>query len=237
VRAHRPAVDRSDCPSSAPGREAQVRLAWSIDATAPTEIVPGLVRWSAPHPEWKSDAEPGSSSDWEQMVGSVLYEVPAGVVVLIDPLLPMVERGLFLHWLDGRVAGRPVSILTTIHWHRRDREELAERYRENTTRVWNYLPPGVEQKPLHRAGETLFWLPAVATLVAGDRLIGDGAGGVQVCPQSWLTEVPADRAEVAGLLRELLVLPIERVLVSHGEPVLRQGHAALRRAIVEAEGG
>jgi hypothetical protein len=199
--------------------------------------VSGLVRWSAPHPEWKSDAEPGSSSDWEQMVGSVLYETPGGVVVLIDPLLPMTDRERFLAWLDARVAGRPVSILTTIHWHRRDREELAERYRENTTRVWNYLPPGVAQRPLHRAGETLFWLPAVATLVAGDRLIGDGAGGVQVCPQSWLTEVPADRAEVAGLLRELLVLPIERVLVSHGEPVLSAGHKALARAVAEAEAG
>jgi hypothetical protein len=206
-----------------------------IDALTPTEIAPGLVRWTAPHPEWKADAEPGSSSDWEQMVGSVLYETPAGVVVLIDPLLPTVGRGLFLHWLDEHVEGRPVSILTTIQWHRRDREELAERYRENTTRVWNYLPPGVEQRPLYRAGETLFWLPAVAALVAGDRLIGDGTGGVQVCPQSWLTEVPANRAEVAGLLRELLVLPIERVLVSHGEPVLRQGHAALGRAIAEAE--
>ncbi len=195
------------------------------------------MRWSAPHPEWKSDAEPGSSSDWEQMVGSVLYETPAGVVVLIDPLLPMVERELFLHWLDERVAGRQVSILTTIRWHRRDREELAERYRENSTRVWNYLPAGVEQRRLYRAGETLLWLPGVATLVSGDRLIGDGAGGVQVCPQSWLAEVPANRAEVAGLLRELLVLPIERVLVSHGEPVLSDGHRALERAIAEAEAG
>ena len=85
----------------------------------------------------------------------------------------------------------------------------------------------MEQRPLRGAGETLFWLPAVATLVAGDRLIGDGAGGLQVCPESWLTGVRVDRAEVAGLLRELLELPIERVLVSHGEPVLRQGHAAL----------
>jgi hypothetical protein len=171
------------------------------------------------------------------MVGSVLYETPAGVVVLIDPLLPAAEREQFLDWLDERVAGRPVSILTTIQWHRRDREELAERYRANSTRVWNYLPPGVEQRPLYRAGETLFWLPAVAALGAGDRLIGDEAGGVQVCPQSWLAKVPANRAEVAGLLRELLVLPIERILVSHGEPVLRQGHTALRHAIAEAEGG
>jgi hypothetical protein len=208
-----------------------------IDATIPTEIAPGLLRWTAPHPDWKPPADPGGSSDWDRMVGSVLYETPAGVVVLIDPLLPSSEREQFLDWLDERVRGRPVSILTTIQWHRRDREELAERYRANSTRVWNYLPPGVEQQPLYRAGEILFWLPAVAALVAGDRLIGDGAGGVQVCPQSWLTRVPANRAEVAGLLRPLLVLPIERVLVSHGEPVLRQGHAALERAIAEAEGG
>jgi hypothetical protein len=203
--------------------------------SAVTEIVPGLLRWTAPHPEWKPQAPPGSSSDWDQLVGSVLYETPAGVVVLIDPLLPAAQREQFLEWLDERVAGRPVSILTTIQWHRRDREQLAERYRANSTRVWNYLPPGVQQRPLYRAGEILFWLPDVAALVAGDRLIGDGAGGVQVCPESWLAEVPANRAEVAGLLRELLVLPIERILVSHGEPVLRWGHAALKRAIEEAE--
>jgi hypothetical protein len=208
-----------------------------IGSSVPIEIAPGLLRWSAPHPEWSARAQPGNSDDWDQMVGSVLYETPAGVVALIDPLLPSAERETFLHWLDERVAGRPVSVLTTIQWHRRDREELAERYRANSTRVWNYLPPGVEQRPLYRAGEILFWLPAVAALVAGDRLIGDGAGGVQVCPQSWLAEVPANRVEVAGLLRELLVLPIERVLVSHGEPVLSGGHAALERAIAEAENG
>jgi len=168
------------------------------------------------------------------VVGSVLYELP-GTVVLIDPLLPSAERERFLGWLDARVAGRPVSILTTIHWHRRDRCELAARYRANTTRVWNYVPAGVEQRPLRGAGETLFWLPAVAALVAGDRLVGDGEGGVRVCPQSWLEGVRASRADVAGLLRPLLELPIERVLVSHGEPVLRQGHAALEQAIAEAE--
>jgi len=179
---------------------------------------------------------PGSSSDWQPMVGSVLYE-PPGTVALIDPLLPSDGRAKFLDLLDERVAGRPVSILTTIRWHRRDRRELAERYRANTTRAWNYVPPGVEQRPLRGAGETLFWLPAVAALVAGDRLIGDGHGGVRVCPQSWLEDVRANRADVAGLLRPLLELPIERVLVSHGEPVLHEGHAALAAAIAEAEAG
>jgi hypothetical protein len=200
----------------------------------PAEIAPGLLRWTAPHPDWDPQAEHGSSDDWDQMVGSVLYELP-GTVVLIDPLLPSTERAQFLAWLDQRVAGRPVSILTSIRWHRRDRRELAERYRANTTRAWNMVPAGVQQRPLRGGGETLFWLPAVAALVAGDRLIGAEGGGLRVCPQSWLEDVRANRVEIAALMRPLLELPIERVLVSHGEPVLHEGHAALARAIAEAE--
>jgi hypothetical protein len=168
------------------------------------------------------------------MVGSVLYELP-DIVVLIDPLLPAEGRQSFLQWLDERVAGRPVTILTTIHWHRRDRRELAERYRANTTRAWNYVPLDVEQRPLRGAGETLFWLPMPATLIAGDRLIGAEGGGVSVCPESWLEQVRVDCAGLADLLRPLLGLPIERVLVSHGEPVLHGGRAELARALSGAE--
>ncbi len=164
----------------------------------------------------------------------MLYELPE-VLVLIDPLLPSVGRPEFLSWLDQRVAGRPVSILTTIHWHRRDRDELAERYRANSSRAWNALPAGVEQRPLRGAGETLFWLPAAATLVAGDRLIGVPDEGLRVCPESWLSKVQVDRPGVARLLRPLIELPIERVLVSHGQPVLHDGRAALARAIADGE--
>ena len=196
------------------------------------EIVPGLLRWSAPHPEWKPDAAPGSSSDWDEMVGSVLYE-PADVVVLIDPLLPAQGREQFLAWLDARVAGRPVSILTTITWHRRDREQLAERYSSHSSRAWNAVPAGVVPRPLRGAGETLFWLPGAQALVAGDRLI-ERAGRLSVCPESWLADVRVDRAGLARLLRPLLELPIERLLVSHGGPVLHDGRAALARALEEA---
>jgi hypothetical protein len=161
-------------------------------------------------------------------------------MVLFDPLLPTHERDAFLEWLDERVAGLPVSILTTIRWHRRDRDELAARYRANSARAWNRVPAGVEPKPLHRAGEILFWLPGALTLVAGDRLIGAEGGEagreLRVCPESWLEGVSADRVEVAGFMRQLLELPIERVLVSHGQPVLRGGHGALARAIAEARG-
>jgi hypothetical protein len=197
------------------------------------EIVPGLLRWTAPHPDWEARAAPGSAGDWDEQVGSVLYELP-DAVALIDPLLPSEDRAGFLDWLDARIGSRPVSILTTIRWHRRDREELAERYRSRTSRAWNAVPPGVTPRPLRGAGETMLWLPAVATLVPGDRLIGARGGGLQVCPQSWLEDVHVDRPALAELLRALVELPIERVLVSHGEPVLRDGAAALVRAIAQA---
>jgi len=198
------------------------------------------VRWLAPHPDWDPQAAGGSSGDWPQLVGCVLYELPE-IVVLIDPLIPSDRREAFLRWLDDLVAARAVTILTTIHWHRRSREELAQRYRSHTSRAWNVLPAGVERRPIRGAGETLFWLGAAATLVVGDRLIGvqgDAAGHqLRVCPQSWLTRVRADRADVAGLMRPLLELPIERVLVSHGEPVLHGGHLALADALAEASAG
>lgn len=201
----------------------------------PVEIVPGLLRWTAPHPDWNPQASPGSSGDWEENVGSALYELPEALA-LIDPLLPSEDRSEFLQWLDGRIEARPVSVLTTIRWHRRDREELAERYRSTTSGAWNAIPHGVKPLPLRGAGELMFWLPGVATLVAGDRLIGGRDGLLQLCPESWLADVHVDRLGLAELLRPLLELPVERVLVSHGEPVLRDGRAELARAIAEAKG-
>jgi hypothetical protein len=54
-----------------------------------------------------------------------------------------------------------------------------------------------------------------------------------MCPQSWLEYLPTrltvDR--LRDLLMPLLDLPIELILVSHGEPVLAGGHAQLRAAL------
>ena len=204
-------------------------------AVIPQQIEPGLLRWRAPHPDWKPDAVPASAEDWEQEVGCVLFEAPDSVV-LFDPLLPVEGRELFLAWLDQRVDRRPVSILTTIRWHRRNRAILAERYRPNSSRAWNAIPPGVEQRPLRGAGETLFWLPAAQTLIAGDRLIGAPGGALALCPESWLSGVRVDRAGLAALLRPLVTLPIRHVLPSHGEPALSSGRAALRAAVEEVAG-
>ena len=197
------------------------------------EIATGLWRWTAAHPEWAPQAEPGSSADWDQMVGSVLYEA-LDTVVLFDPLLPGEDREGFLGWLDDRIAGRPVSILTTIRWHRRDRELLAERYGGNSSKAWNAVPRRVVPKPMRGGGETIYWLPEAAALVFGDTLIGVGAGEAAVCPESWLSDVRVDRPGLAHLMGQLIELAVERLLVSHGEPILHDGRAVLARALREA---
>jgi hypothetical protein len=190
------------------------------------------------HPAWVPGAKPESPSDWPRAVGCVLYDA-ADATVLIDPLLPDGDPG-FLTQLDRHVRerGLPVSILTTIKWHRRSRDELATRYEARTSRAQRALPTGVEAKPVRGAGETMFWLSEHRALVAGDRLMGDRGGGLRLCPESWLGYLPRDSrpslSQVAERIRPLLDLPIETVLVSHGEPVLGGGRKALARALESA---
>jgi len=69
--------------------------------------------------------------------------------------------------------------------------------------------------------------------VPGDVLLGDVTGGVRMCPESWLPGAKG-HAELAASLLPLLDLPVERVLLSHGEPVLTNGRAALAAALTAA---
>jgi hypothetical protein len=193
------------------------------------EIAPGLWRWTAPHPDWAPGAEPDSPDDWDPYVGSVFYE-DRDAAVFIDPLLPG-DQDWFWRWADERVAGRSAVVLTTLGPHRRSREQVAQRYAASTSRAKRNLPSGVESIVLRGAGETMFWLPKHRTLVPGDRILGAPDGGLRLCPESWLYWVRVDRDELRTLLKPLLDLPIERVLVSHGEPVLSTGAEALRRCL------
>jgi hypothetical protein len=198
------------------------------------EIQPGLWRWVAPHPAWHPDATPESVDDWPREVGSVLVEAP-DATVFIDPLLPARGEAAFLDRLDRMIRdrGRPVAVLTTIGFHRRSRDQLANRYEASTSRGKGKLPSGIEPLPIRGAGETMFWLAEYRTLVPGDRIIGTATGGLRICPESWLRYLPSGVgvADLRPLLRPLLDLPIDSVLVSHGDPVIGGGRAALATAI------
>jgi glyoxylase-like metal-dependent hydrolase (beta-lactamase superfamily II) len=192
------------------------------------KIAPGLWRWTAPHPEWRPDA------DWPRDVGCIYYEGP-DAVVLIDPLVAADEADRFWDALDRDVerAGRRVVALRTVHWHQRSIDEVLARY--PGADMWSGesdqpLPAGVEAHPVERAEETLFWIDEHRALLAGDVLLGTEDGGVRVCPDSWLPEQVTGEAFRASL-RFLLELPVEMVLVSHGQPVLENGREALAAAL------
>jgi glyoxylase-like metal-dependent hydrolase (beta-lactamase superfamily II) len=186
----------------------------------------GLWHWTAPHPEWK----PGE--DWEQDVGCVYWEAD-DAVVLVDPLVPTAEadRARFLDALDRDVerAGLPVAILLTSEWHGRSHAELAARYgaRVVTPPETDSLPDGVAATELPE--EVVYWLPGARAIVPGDTLLGTGEG-LALCPASWF-EDRGGIDELARALTPLLGLPVERVLTTHGPPVLAEGHAALARAL------
>jgi hypothetical protein len=66
--------------------------------------------------------------------------------------------------------------------------------------------------------------------VPADVIDGTPDGGLCLLPDSWLADGVTAQAQRDSLI-PLLDLPIELVLVSHGEPVLANGHAALAEAL------
>ena len=208
------------------------------------ELAPGLWRWTAPHPDWTP--EEGGPDGWERDVGCVLYDAH-DAVLLIDPLAPP-ERERFWLALDGLVAGRPLAVLLTVFWHQRGAQEVLERYPGATLwaneravdrlevsptkpfRPGDTLPGGVQAFDARRADEVVYWLPEHGALVTGAVLLGAEGGGVRLFPQSWVARGPRP-AEVAAELGPLLELPVEMVLVSHGNPVLAGAREALARAL------
>jgi hypothetical protein len=201
--------------------------------TALRELATDLFRWTARHPDAETDPAPGGPADWGPDVGSVAYAA-GDALVLVDPLVPD-DRTDLRDDLDALVRrhGQRVAILTTLQFHRRSRDELAARYGASTSRAKKARPVGVETIPIRGAGETMVWIPEHGALIPGDRLLGDDRGGLRLCPDSWLRYLPwgMQQAELRGALRPLLDLPVEMVLVSHGEPVLRGGRDALARAL------
>jgi hypothetical protein len=187
------------------------------------QLADGLWRWTALHPNAANWPDWGPPVPPE--VGCVYYEAP-DAVVLIDPLLPAGEEEEFLAHLDRDVerVGLPVSILLTAAWHERSASILRERYQAE-----NRIPDSVEVYPIQGAPEEqlAYFIRPHRALVVAEIFVGDGGGGLA------LSSSPAleDREALDRSLRAIAELPVVRVLVSHGEPVLVDGRRAIELAI------
>jgi hypothetical protein len=187
-------------------------------------LADGLWYWTAPHPNWRN--WPGWP-DEPEAVGCVYYEAQ-NAVVLVDPLLPRGEEAEFLEHLDRDVrrCGLPVSILLTADWHRRSSAELADRYGAT---IGGRLPVGIQELPIEGSPErqVAYFIGPHRALVVAEIFTGDGRGGLELCPSPALI----DRVALDRSVQSLLELPVELVLVSHGEPVLERGRAAMENAL------
>jgi len=173
-------------------------------------------------------------------------------VVVIDPIVPADEADRFWRALDRDVerAGGRAHVLITVFWHTRSTADLVARY---GARVWapsraravverragvvtdvfrpgDPLPCGAEALETARTNEVVYWLPGPRAVVPGDVILGDDEGGVRLCPDSWLPG-STGQAELRASLQPLRELAAQKVLVSHGEPVLRGARQALEQML------
>jgi glyoxylase-like metal-dependent hydrolase (beta-lactamase superfamily II) len=187
-------------------------------------LAAGLWRWTAEHPRWEywpnHEREP-------RAVGCVYYEAD-DATVLIDPLVPAGEEDDFFRHLDADVErrGLPVVILLTAAWHRRSTDELAARY---GARIGGARPVGIEEIPIEGTDErqVAYFIRPHAALVVCEIFAVDVHGELRVCESPAL----ARPDELEASLERLMELPVERLLVSHGEPVLEDARARMTEAL------
>jgi len=199
------------------------------------EVTPRVTYWTEPHPSWQPNPE------WPEHVGSALFR-GSDALVLIDPLVRDDLDASAWGWLDGAVGDdrTRVAVLLTAPWHERSTRAVATRFGAS---VWVHptgrgriddlpqleaVPAGIEVFAPRGVdeGQVAFFIEPEQTLVVAE-FLGGSDGGLRVCP----SPATRDMGEFLSSLRELERLPIERVLVAHGPPVLRAGSEAISAAL------
>jgi hypothetical protein len=139
-------------------------------------------------------------------------------------------------------------VLVTVYWHGRSTRDVpakhvwassrsAQPLRNRGIKVTDVfravdeLPGGIRAFQTARSAEVVYWLPDQSALAVGDVLLGAGAkprptdDALRLCPERWLGKKTYD--DLRASLRPVLEYSLERVLVSHGKPVLSGGEQAL----------
>jgi len=207
--------------------------------THPIQLADGLWRWTARHPEW----HPGV---FGREVASFAARTE-GVLVLVDPLVTDDGAGAVLDLLD-ELAGDEVAIVVTIPYHARSAESLAERldatihghpatakrFADARRLTGAPAPGGVTAHAIGRPRrfERPVHLPSHRALAFGDAIV-EVDGELRMWCQRPLDDdrVAWYRDVFAPTLEPLLDLDVDRVLVTHGEPILHEGRAALETAL------
>ena len=212
----------------------------------PDKLANDLWRWTARHPEW----HPG---EFGREVACFALRT-GDDAILIDPLLPA-EPQPVLELIEG-ILGDRLSILITVPYHVRSSEEIRRRFRSDSeTTIWGHpacakrlddtsgfkeldpgtdLPAGVTAhhigKP--RRHEMPLHIPSHEALAFGDA-VAEVDGRLVV----WATGKVDEKVErfhrerFNPTLEPLLERDFDRVLVTHGEPVMKEGRKKLGAAL------
>jgi hypothetical protein len=209
------------------------------------EIVAGIWRWERGPPGLRP-GEFGART-------SYAVQTPR-LTLLIDPVAHK-DHDPVLDELDDLVQPR-VQILVTMPFHTRSAEAVWRRYRTAGAMIHGHRDvatrltdssgfraaaggdevDGVAR--FHTIGapprsEQPIEIPAVRAIVFGDSVVETGTGELRV----WESELDSERRRrwwresYLPTLERLTKLEIDHVLVTHGEPVVGWGPAALRRAL------
>jgi hypothetical protein len=185
------------------------------------DVAPGLWLWRQPHPEWHEGA------DFEPEVASFAVE-SRGVGLLLDPLAPPPTA----HDVWDRIeALRPSVVVVLKPDHLRDLDLFVRWYGARAFGPQLFWPgdrPLTGLEPLRPDDElpggllalhdgrgmleTPVYLPDQRALVFADGMTAPG-GLLRI----WAA--PGYETRVLPAFRDMLALPFEHVLVSHGEPV------------------
>ena len=212
------------------------------------EVVTGIWRWER-RPRGLRPNEFGGRTSYAVAIESEL--------LLLDPLLDG-DDDPALDMLDDLVRGR-VRILITMPYHTRSSESLWRRYRSSKALIYGH--PAVATRlgdasgfeAVNGGGDVLglarfhpigrpprsqqpIEIPAVRALVFGDAIVETGRGELRV----WEDPLESKdrrrwwKTRYLPTLQRLADLDIDHVLVTHGQPSIGDGKAAVQRALERA---